>query len=252
MRGISSYDSSSISMLFSSLGGRSNGGSDLLGINYSDYASIKSGSYGKLMRSYYALESGAGSSKTSAKDAVKKTSTALSKDSARTLAGIEEAASDLTDTAKSLYSRKSDSVFTKDSKGNYDTNKIYDAVSDFVEDYNSLLSAAGKSDTTRIQNAVGSMTNTTKMHENALKKIGITIDSENGTLGISEDTFKSASMSDIKKLFNGTGSFAYGVATQSSMIDSYARSEATKANTYGAGGKYNYNYNSGNIFYDSF
>lgn len=252
MRGISSYDSSSISMLFSSLGGGANGGSDLLGINYSDYASIKSGSYGKLMRSYYALESGDGNSKASAKDAVKKTSTALSKDSSKTLAGIEEAASDLTDTAKSLYSRKSNSVFSKDSKGNYNSDKIYDTVSDFVENYNSLLSAAGKSDTTRIQNAVDSMTGTTKMHEDALKKIGITIDSKNGTLGIHEDTFKSADMSDVKTLFNGTGSFAYGVATQSSMIDSYAQAEASRANTYGASGKYNYNYNSGNIFYDSF
>ena len=251
MAGISSYDSSSISVLFSSLGS-SNSSSDILGINYSDYANIRNGSYGKLMRSYYALESDDGSSKTSTADTVKNTSTALSKDSSKTLAGIEEAASELTDTAKSLYSRKNDSVFTKDSKGNYNTDKIYDTVSDFVENYNSLLSAAGKSDTTRIQNAVDSMSNTTKMNEDALKKIGITIDSKNGTLGINEDTFKSADMSDVKTLFNGTGSFAYGVATQSSMIDSYAQSEATKSNTYSASGTYNYNYNSGNIFYDSF
>ncbi len=252
MRGISSYDSSSISMLFSSLEGKAGGNSDILGINYSDYANIRSGAYGKLMSSYYALGSDDGSTKTSASDVAKKTSTALSKDSAKTLAGIEEAASDLTDTAKSLYSRQSNSVFSKNAKGEYDENKIYDSVSAFVEDYNSLLSAAAKSDTTRIQNAVSSMNNITKMNEDALKKIGITIDSKNGTLGIKEDTFKSADMSDVKNLFNGTSSFVYGAATQASMIDSYAQAEASKSNTYGAGGKYNYNYNSGNIFYDSF
>ena len=59
-------------------------------------------------------------------------------------------------------------------------------------------------------------------------------------------------MDKVKKLFNGTGSYAYGVATRSSLIDSYAQSEAEKANTYGKNGKYSYNYNSGNIFYDSF
>ena len=49
---ISGYDSNSISMLFSGIGGK-NSGTDILGINYSDYATIKNGSYGKLMKSYY-------------------------------------------------------------------------------------------------------------------------------------------------------------------------------------------------------
>ena len=59
MAGINGYDSNSISALFSSLGTTktnnttSNG---LMGINLSDYASIKNGSYGKLMKSYYALD----------------------------------------------------------------------------------------------------------------------------------------------------------------------------------------------------
>ena len=64
MATISGYDSSSLSVLFSSLNkhaGSSNvsllgGGSDLLGINYSDYATIRNGSYLKLMKSYYSLD----------------------------------------------------------------------------------------------------------------------------------------------------------------------------------------------------
>ena len=67
MRGISSYDSSSISMLFSSLGSSSKSiNSGTLGINLSDYASIRSGSYSKLMKSYYKLDSS--DTKTSSKD----------------------------------------------------------------------------------------------------------------------------------------------------------------------------------------
>ena len=47
MRGISMYDSSSVSTLFSSLGSSKSTGSGLFGINLSEYASIRSGSYGK-------------------------------------------------------------------------------------------------------------------------------------------------------------------------------------------------------------
>lgn len=249
MASISAYDSSSISTLFSSLNGSSKqGGTDLLGINYSDYASIRSGSYGKLMRSYYSLQSGDDSTKASA---VKKT-TGLSSDSTKTLANIEDAAQSLTDTARELYTRQNNSVFVKDAKGNYDSDQIYDKVSDFVEDYNSLLSATAKSDTSRIQNALSSMKNMTKVNEDALSAIGISVDSKNGTLSIDKNEFQSADMAKVKSLFNGTGSYGYSVATQASMIDSYAQSEAAKSNTYGQNGKYTYNYNSGNIFQDDF
>ena len=63
MRGISMYDSSSVSTLFSSLGSSKSTGSGLFGINLSEYASIRSGSYGKLMRSYFSMDSTKGTSK---------------------------------------------------------------------------------------------------------------------------------------------------------------------------------------------
>ena len=58
MSTISGYDSSSIGVLFSSLNPRSSGlssagVSDMLGISYSDYATIRNGSYGKLVKAYY-------------------------------------------------------------------------------------------------------------------------------------------------------------------------------------------------------
>lgn len=249
---ISGYDSSSISTLFSSIGGNS-GGTDLLGINYSDYATIRNGSYFKLMKSYYDLDSNKSSkSSDSSTSSVSKTSSATSKDSAKTLANIEESAQSLTSTAKELYTRSNNKVFAKDSAGNYDTDKIYSKLSDFVENYNSLLTDAGKSDVTRITNSLTSMKNATTKNESALSEIGISVDSKNGTLSIDKDTFMNADMSKVQALFQGTGSYAYGVATQSSMIDSYAQTEAAKANTYGSSGAYNYNFNSGSIFTDYF
>ena len=77
-------------------------------------------------------------------------------------------------------------------------------------------------------------------------------DEKTGKLSVDETTFKSADTEKIKNLFNGTGSYAYSVATKAAMTESYAKSEAAKSNTYTKNGTYNYNYNSGNIFTDMF
>jgi hypothetical protein len=248
---ISSYDSSSISTLFSSLGSSSSSSSGvtgLLGINYSDYASIRNGSYGKLLKVYYSLDSNS-STKSSSSDSTKEsdTSTSTSKDTSKVLANIESGAEELTDTAKELYTRSSNKIFTKDAGGNYDTDKIYNKVSDFVENYNTLLTAAAKSNTGKISNALSSMTNLTETNEKSLSEIGISVNAKSGALSIDADTFASADMSKVKNLFNGTGSYAYGVATQSALIDSYAQAESTKSNTYDSSGAYTYNLSSGSI-----
>ena len=256
MRGISMYDSSSVSTLFSSLGSSKSTGSGLFGINLSEYASIRSGSYGKLMRSYFSMDSTKGTSKSddSTKNTIEDlaTTTSTSKDSTKTLAAIESDAKELTDSAKALYTRSNNKVFTKDSGGSYDTEKIYKAVKRFADDYNSMLDTAGKSSTNRISRSVSSMKNETSYNEKPLKEIGITVDEKTGRLSVDETTFKSADTEKIKNLFNGTGSYAYSVATKAAMTESYAKSEAAKSNTYTKNGTYNYNYNSGNIFTDMF
>ena len=256
MRGISMYDSSSVSTLFSSLGSSKSTGSGLFGINLSEYASIRSGSYGKLMRSYFSMDSTKGTSKSddSTKNTIEDlaTTTSTSKDSTKPLAAIESDAKELTDSAKALYTRSNNKVFTKDSGGSYDTDKIYKAVKRFADDYNSMLDTAGKSSTNRISRSVSSMKNETSYNEKPLKEIGITVDEKTGRLSVDETTFKSADTEKIKNLFNGTGSYAYSVATKAAMTESYAKSEAAKSNTYTKNGTYNYNYNSGNIFTDMF
>lgn len=256
MRGISMYDSSSVSTLFSSLGSSKSTGSGLFGINLSEYASIRSGSYGKLMRSYFSMDSTKGTSKSddNTKNTIEDlaTTTSTSKDSTKTLAAIESDAKELTDSAKALYTRSNNKVFTKDSGGSYDTDKIYKAVKRFADDYNSMLDTAGKSSTNRISRSVSSMKNETSYNEKPLKEIGITVDEKTGKLSVDETTFKSADTEKIKNLFNGTGSYAYSVATKAAMTESYAKSEAAKSNTYTKNGTYNYNYNSGNIFTDMF
>ena len=60
MSSINGYDGNGVNTLFSSLGTTTNNNSNamdgLYGINVIDYNTIRNGSYGKLMKAYYALE----------------------------------------------------------------------------------------------------------------------------------------------------------------------------------------------------
>lgn len=255
MATISGYDSSSIGVLFSSLNSGSTktsamfGTSDLLGINYSDYATIKNGSYTKLMKAYYAKEASGDSSSSSI------TSTSTSKDSSKTLANIESAAEDLKKASEALRTNGDKSLFTKkqttDKDGNvsyeYDTDKIYKAVSDFVDSYNKMLKEGGDSNTNSILRSTKSMVNLTKANSNMLSSVGITIGTDN-KLSIDETAFKKADMNTVKSLFHTTGGFGYQTSVQAGMIESYAKSEAEKANTYNKSGMYTYNYTTGEIY----
>ncbi len=185
--------------------------------------------------------------------------TAAAKDSAKTLSSIESAAEELKKSADTLTAKGSKSVFnkvdieTKDENGvtsttkGYDTNAIYKAVSDFVDDYNSVIRQAGSAETTSIQNRAKSMTVATEANEKLLAKVGISIN-ENKTLSIDEKAFKAADMNTVKTLFNGNASYADRISAQATMLDHTANVEATKADTYNYNGLYNNAYTSGGIF----
>lgn len=226
-----------------------------------DYASIKNGSYGKLMKAYYAKDSSdssASSSTSVSKNKADKKSISTASDTAKTLTAIEESADELKESADTLLTTGSKSVFakksvtTQDEYGfdkttkEYDTDAIYKAVSAFAKDYNDLIGKAGDSNTTSIQNKVTSLTNTTKVNEKLLSDVGITINKDN-TLSVDEETFKKADMNTVKSLFNGTGSYAYNVSARASLIDYAASTESAKANTYTGLGTYSNSYSTGSI-----
>lgn len=259
MAGISGWDSSSLGMLFSSVGTRNQNNANSLfssaagnfGIDLNTYSSIRSGSYYKLVKSYYSMDED-GNLPSAGKTFA---GTSTSKDSSKTLANVENAAEALKDTASELY-RTGGEVFKKktitDEEGNtrtdYDKDAIYKKVSQFVKDYNSLVSASGKASASSIASTAASMVNYTSANASSLEKLGISIDSENYTLSIDAEKFKSADMEKVKSLFQGTGSYAYGVASKASMIDYYAQNEAAKSNTYTSSGNYTYNYKTGEIY----
>lgn len=243
-----------ISSLFSSLNSGSTSGTSSLSNMLSDYSSIRNGSYGKLLKAYYNnVDNDA--IKSAYNSAVKNSNTSTASDSSATIKELQSTTDDLTASAKNLYTPGSKSVFNKksvtDENGNtsqqYDTDAIYKNVKNFVDDYNSVIEAADKSADSKVQNSVLGMINYTKMETNMLGKLGITIGSDY-QMSIDEDTFKKSDMSVAKSLFNGTGSYAYTIASKSAMTNSYADMEAAKANTYNKYGSYGNTYSSGSIY----
>lgn len=249
MATISSYDSSSLGVLFSSFKNNSNvtggfGTSDLLGINYSDYASIKTGGYYKLLKSYYESD-------------VEKPafSTSTSKDSAKKLAKIEDSAEKLKKDTEALLETGSKSVFKKVTKKNedgttsteYDKDAIYKAVKNFVEDYNGLVDELDDANTTNLIRTAKSMLTYVNSNSNSLGKLGITIGTDY-RLSIEEEAFKKADMETVKSMFHSTGAFGYQISARASMIHYYAENEASKSNTYKENGMYTFNYNTGTIY----
>ena len=223
---INSFGSNSIYSLF--------GGSGSSGVNsmfgglegsLTSLSQIKSGSYAKLVKSYYSKYDSDGNLKA---DTAKKSKAADTK-----LSEIRNDSSNLSKATDKLLSKGKDSIWEKvettDEDGkttmDYDKDKIYSAVKSFADAYNNLVDSGQKSESIGILSQVASMVTTSAKSAQTLGKAGITIDKDNH-LSVDEDFLKNkANMTYVKDLFNGTGSYAYQVATKSSMANSYASNE---------------------------
>lgn len=226
------------SFLFQSLGTAKGGAPANLNF-LSDYASIKNGSYGKLMKAYYAKDK---SDEVSSLAEHKKTSSE-SADTAKTLAKVQSATDDLKESADALLVTGEKSVFKEDAI----TEDTYKAVSSFINDYNGVLSATDDVNSTSILNRTLNLTKATENNADLLASVGITIGKDN-TLSIDKETFMKADVATAKSIFQGVGSFAYRASAQASLINFSADNEAAKADTYTRGGTYGNNFNTGSIF----
>lgn len=197
---------------YSTLLGGMSGGDDAGGMGslLSDYAAIKNGSYGKMMKSYYAKlekQEAEESGKTDSKKAGKV------KDNASASA------------AQSLY--KSASALTSlnyDDRSEKNIDKITDSVSSFIKDYNSLMKSAAKSENTTVQKQAESLYNSYYSNYKLFAKVGITLNSDK-TLSFDEDSMKKALQdtehgkgATVKTLFGGIGSFADKAANKAGQI----------------------------------
>lgn len=137
----------------------------------SDYAAIKNGSYGKLMKAYYAKQDAeklSGKGDTSQKLTLMKTSADSLKKSA-------DALNDSSLWEKKKIKKKDEKTGEEIEVEDYDWDKITKAVKSFVEDYNDVVKEAGESNTKDVLRNASWMTGMTDKNSNMLAKIGITI-----------------------------------------------------------------------------
>ena len=228
------------SYLFQSMNTSANSGMSGMSSILSDYSSIKNGSYGKLLKAYYAKDTD-----TRVKDIVnnrEQNKNEVSAQDAEKLNKIRTESDSLQKSAGKLLSKDKDSVFNK-----MDKEAIYQAVDQFVNSYNSVLSASKSAGNESVSNRVNSMVNETMINKKALGNMGITIGEDN-TLSLNKETFEKADMNSVKSLFNGNGSYGYHVSAQAGFVNSAAEREASKASSYTGSGKYNQTMNIGNLF----
>lgn len=229
-----------VSYLFSSLNSNTNN-SYGMGSLYSvlgEYNSIKSGSYGKLMKAYYTASASEEVSSI-AKDTVKKPEVTKGE---KAVATAQTKVDALEDSIGKLYTSDKESVWKE---GNKD--KIYDAVSSFVNGYNETLKSVSDMDSKNVNNRGLTLINNTEMYKDDLAKIGITINKDD-TLALDKEKFAAADAEQIEAVFNSRGSFGHIQSSQVQLLKSAVDYEAVSASTYNSNATYNTLGNTGSLF----
>ncbi|MCM1119667.1 MAG: hypothetical protein NC543_09940 [bacterium] len=225
------------SHLFSSIGSAAGNAasSNWLG----DYAAIKNGSYGKLMKAYYADakagsavqdSSVAGTSRKSNKSNVldrileEKKHPKVSKEAQKANADLTSGLSSLKTSASALQNSK---TYTDTANGQSATDKVVSAMKAYVSDYNNVVSAAKNSTLSNKTAYVANMMSSTAANADKLSEIGVTI-GMGGKLELDESKLKAADISKVQELFSADNIMSYG-STVSSRLQFAGASSSTNA-----------------------
>ena len=217
---LNKYNTSDYSSLFGSLPKTSESSGGGLTNLATEFNSIRSGSYGKLLSAYY-KKMNSGDSATEA----------IQKETAnRQLVGGN--ASSLKSAAKTLS--KIDFYDTSDAG----KEKSLKAIKDFVSSYNSVIDTADDVNSKSIlRNAVW-MTNITSKSAGLLNEIGISIGKDN-KLTLDETKWTDANSSAKAALFNGRQGFAEKMVYKASQMTNFSAEKASyTASAYKDNGDY--------------
>lgn len=199
----------------------------------SDYNSIKNGSYGKLMKSYYKGQAGstnaAGKSDKSNRNntldkimADRKNPT-LSKEATAANAKLNSSLKTLTTAlsalqSKDTYKNKAANKNTVADKNENNANNSLAkrSLKDFVSSYNDAVKSSKKSTMNNISKNVANMMKAAKENEDKFKELGVNINRD-GTLTVNEDKLNSADDERIAELFDGDKAMSFGSKAASSL-----------------------------------
>lgn len=200
------------------------------GLDLTDYAAIRNGSYKKLMKAYYKNQEADKSSKT---EDTKQSLTAM-KDKADSLKKSTAALMESSLWEKKKIKKKDEKTGEETEVEDYDWEAITKAVKAFVSDYNDVIEAAGKSDTRMILRNAVRMTSMTEQLSGLLEEVGISIGKDN-KLTVDEEKLKEARVTTLKTLFTGSHSFGDKVAQKANSI---SKVTVQNKNTYTRNGSY--------------
>ena len=187
-------------------------------------ASIRNGSYKKLMKSYYSQygpkassKSGLSSSSRSGKNILdqileEKRHPTVSQSVSNANAALNSGVSNVKSALNTLQNENTYS----DSDGKDVGDKINDALKNYVSSYNSTVKASKQSNNSAMSAHVAEMMNATRDNALKLKEIGISINGD-GTLTLDETTAKKAKSYLTKDLFSSEDTRSYGVAVSKAL-----------------------------------
>lgn len=209
----------------------------------SDYASIRNGSYGKLMKAYYGTGQASGTSGTSGstgrssynileKMEQEKRNPKVSKD-------IQEANTSLRSglgaLKNSIATLQNENTYTDTENGQSAADKTVSAVKAFVADYNKVVTAAKGSNLASQTAYVTNMMSATSANAEKLAEIGIKVNAK-GTLEVDDAKLKEADISAVREMFSSENIMSYGsrLASRVQFAGSASTSGADKAVDTGA------------------
>lgn len=231
--------------LFQSLSS-SSGNSNFL----ADYASLKSGSYGRLMKAYYGTT--VNSSSTSSGTGTR-TSNVLDKileerKNPKVSEEVQEANANLTtgisNLKKTVASLQNDSTYTATQNAQTGqvsqsaVDKTVSAMKDYVAQYNDVVNASKKSTMTNKTGYIANIMSSTAANADKLKEIGVTINTD-GTLMLNEKKLRETDVTKVQDLFSSKDLMSYGSTVASRLnfagISSSTTEDADKDNKAGTG-----------------
>lgn len=162
-----------------------------------DYGTIRSGTYTKLLKSYYEKTGSSSSSNSS-----------TSSENVTTDQVIATDASALKNDADALSTAK----FTEENR-----TKLTDSIKSFADSYNDLVKATNSSSNHAVAQKYKSLTNLTSKYSTVLSSVGISVNTDK-TLTVNEETLSKSNLSTLKSVFSGNYSYSAQVSNYANLI----------------------------------
>ena len=226
----------------SSLFGSSSTSTNLYSL-FSERSMIKSGTYKRLLRSYFSsTDSDSSSGTTSTKrsrgssDIIntlinQKKNPTISEDSEKANSKLTAGLSSLKSSVSAL---QNESTYQDTENGSTAADKVVSAMKSYVSNYNDVVTASKTSTLSNKTAYVANMMSYTSKFADQLSEIGVTRKSD-GTLQLDETKLKNADLSKVQKLFSSENVQSYGslIASRAQFAGSSSGTSSTSSTNTG-------------------